>query len=140
MNVTAASPFYTEGHGSFRQQVRRFVEREIAPNIEHWEAAEQLPRELHARASEAGILQIGFPEHCGGVEVPDLFYMIVLTEELARAGSGGVIASLLSQGLASPPIAHAGNAQQQQRVLAPVTACQKIAEIPTTAPGRRPQH
>src|SRR3546814_5923229 len=34
MNVTAASPFYTEEHVSFRQQVRRFVEREIAPNIE----------------------------------------------------------------------------------------------------------
>src|SRR3546814_21077585 len=67
MNVTAASPFYIEEHVSFRQQVRRFVEREIAPNIEHWEAAEQLPRELHARASEAGILPIGFPEHCGGV-------------------------------------------------------------------------
>src|SRR3546814_19270798 len=103
MNVTAASPFYTEGHGSFRQQVRRFVEREIAHNIEHWEAAEQLPRELHARASEAGILQIGFPEHWGGVEVPNLFYMIVLYEELERVGSSGVIDSMLSTGIAEPP-------------------------------------
>src|SRR3546814_247331 len=135
MNVTAASPFYTEEHVSFRLQVRRFVEREIAPNIEHWEAAEQLPRELHARASEAGILQIGFPEHCGGVEVPDLFYMIVLTEELARAGSGGVLARLLSHGIASPPIAHAGNAEQQQRFVAPVLAGEKIAALAITEPG-----
>src|SRR3546814_6076140 len=61
--------------------------------------------------------------------------MIVLTEELARAGSGGVIASLLSHGIASPPIAHAGNAEQQQRFVAPVLAGEKIAALAITEPG-----
>ena len=135
MNVTGSSPFYTDDHASFRQQVRRFVEREIAPHVEQWEAQEQLPRELHRRAAEAGLLQIGFPERCGGVEVPDLFYMIVLTEELARAGSGGVIASLLSHGIASPPIVHVGNEEQQQRFVAPVLAGEKIAALAITEPG-----
>ncbi|NGY03470.1 acyl-CoA dehydrogenase family protein [Solimonas terrae] len=135
MNVTGPSPFYTEDHASFREQVRRFVEREITPNVERWEAAEELPRELHRRAAEAGLLQIGFPEHCGGVKVPDLFYMIVLTEELARAGSGGVIASLLSHGIASPPIAHVGSIEQQQRFVAPVLAGEKIAALAITEPG-----
>lgn len=135
MNVTASSPFYNEDHDSFRQQVRRFVEREIFPNVERWEAAEELPRELHARAAEAGLLQIGFPAACGGVEVPDLFYMVVLTEELARAGSGGVIASLLSHGIASPPIAHVGSREQQQRFVAPVLAGEKIAALAITEPG-----
>src|SRR3546814_9144668 len=61
--------------------------------------------------------------------------MIVLTEGLARAGSGGVIASLLSHGIASPPIAHAGNAEQQQRFVAPVLAGEKIAALAITEPG-----
>jgi len=127
-------PFYTEDHESFRQQVRRFVEKEIAPNIDKWEAAELLPRELHLRAAEAGVLQIGFPEAYGGVEV-DPFYTIVLTEELARAGSGGLIASLMSHGIGTPPIAHVGTHEQKQRFVAPVIAGEKIAALAITEPG-----
>ncbi len=128
-------PFYTEDHETFRGQARRFVEREIAPYVEKWEAAETLPRELHRQASEAGLLQIGFPEAYGGTEVPDLFYMIVLTEELARAGSGGVIASLMSHGIGTPPIVHTGTHEQKQRFVAPVLAGEKIAALAITEPG-----
>jgi len=128
-------PFYSEEHESFRDQARRFVEREIVPNVEKWEAAESLPRELHRKAAEAGMLQIGFPEAYGGVEVPDLFYMIVLTEELARAGSGGVIASLMSHGIGTPPLVHTGSHEQKQRFVAPVLAGEKIAALAITEPG-----
>jgi len=135
MALAAKSPFYNQEHEDFRTQVRRFVEREIVPHIEAWEAAESLPRELHRKASDAGLLQIGFPESCGGVEVPDLFYLIVLTEELARAGSGGLIASLMSHGIATPPIGHAGTPSQKARFAAPVLAGEKIAALAITEPG-----
>jgi len=135
MAIAAKSPFYTQEHEDFRTQVRRFTEREIIPHLEAWEAAEELPRELHRKAAEAGLLQIGFPESCGGVEVPDLFYMIVLTEELARAGSGGLIASLMSHGIATPPIAHVGNATQKACFAAPVLAGEKIAALAITEPS-----
>ncbi len=135
MAVSAKSPFYNQDHEEFRTQVRRFVEREIVPHVDTWETAEQLPRELHLKAAQAGLLQIGFPESCGGVEVPDLFYMVVLTEELARAGSGGVIASLMSHGIATPPIAHTGNVAQKARFAAPVLAGEKIAALAITEPG-----
>jgi len=135
MSVSGTSPFYNQEHEDFRSQVRRFVEREIVPHIEHWEAAEQLPRELHRKAADAGLLQIGFPEQAGGAEVPDLFYMIVLTEELARAGSGGLIASLMSHGIATPPICHAGSAEQIARFAAPVLAGEKIGALAITEPS-----
>ena len=135
MSVSVTSPFYNQEHEDFRSQVRRFVEREIVPHIEHWEAAEQLPRELHRKAADAGLLQIGFPERAGGVEVPDLFYMIVLTEELARAGSGGLIASLMSHGIATPPICHTGSAEQIARFAAPVLAGEKIGALAITEPS-----
>ena len=128
-------PFYTEDHEAFRQQARKFVEREIAPNVDKWEAEETLPRELHKKAAEAGLLQIGFPEAYGGTEVPDLFYMIVLTEELARAGSGGVIASLMSHGIGTPPITHTGDHAQKMKFAAPVLAGDKIAALAITEPG-----
>lgn len=135
MAVANASPFYNGDHEAFRTQVRRFVEREIVPCVDAWEVAEQIPRELHHKAAEAGLLQIGFPERAGGVEVPDLFYAIVLTEELARAGSGGVIASLMSHGIATPPICHAGTPAQLARFAAPVLAGEKIAALAITEPS-----
>jgi len=131
----AASPFYTEEHEAFRAQMRRFVAQEVAPHIEQWEAAGELPRELHRKAAAAGVLGIGFPEAYGGIEVPDAFYGVVLTEELARAGSGGLIASLMSHGIASPPLMHAGTPQQKERFLAPVLAGEKIAALAITEPG-----
>jgi len=129
------SPWYTEDHETFRAQVRKFVEKECAPNIEKWEKAEELPRELHKKAAQAGILGLGFPEDCGGLGVTDPFYGIVMTEELMRAGSGGLIASLLSHGIASPPIAQAGTAEQKQKFVAPVLAGDKIAALAITEPS-----
>ncbi|WP_028079245.1 acyl-CoA dehydrogenase family protein [Solimonas soli] len=129
------SPFYNDAHDAFRREARRFVEREIAPHVDTWEAAGELPRALHRKAAQAGLLQIGFPAAYGGIETADPFYMIVLTEELARAGSGGVIASLLSHGIATPPIAHAGSDEQKRRFMAPVLAGEKIAALAITEPG-----
>ena len=131
----APSPFYSGEHEAFRTQLRRFVEREVAPYIDQWEAAGELPRELHRKAAEAGVLGVGFPEAYGGIEVPDSFYGVVLTEELARAGSGGLIASLMSHGIASPPVMHAGTPEQKERFLAPVLSGEKIAALAITEPG-----
>ena len=116
--------------------MRRFVERECACRTSNtWEAAGELPRALHAKAAEAGLLGIGYPEAVGGTPVPDLFYLVVIVEELCRTGSGGLIASLLSHGIASPPIVHTGTAEQQQRFVAPVLAGEKIAALAITEPG-----
>ncbi|MGH8506843.1 MAG: acyl-CoA dehydrogenase family protein, partial [Stenotrophobium sp.] len=133
--MTVSNLFYTEEHESFRHQARRFVEKQCTPYIEQWEKAETLPRELHKQAADAGLLQIGFPETYGGTEVPDLFYMIILTEELARAGSGGLLASLMSHGIGTPPIIHAGSHEQKLRFAAPVLAGDKIAALAITEPG-----
>jgi acyl-CoA dehydrogenase len=129
------SPYYTAEHEEFRAQVRKFVERECAPHIEKWEKAEELPRELHRKAAAAGILGIGYPEECGGLGIEDPFYGIVLTEELARAGSGGLIASLMSHGIACPPIAKAGTPEQKRRFVQPVLAGEKIAALAITEPS-----
>jgi acyl-CoA dehydrogenase len=129
------SPYYTADHETFRAQVRKFVEKECAPHIEKWEKAEELPRELHKKAAQAGIMGVHYPEDCGGLGIDDPFYAIVLSEELARAGSGGLIASLLSHGIASPPIVKAGTLEQKQRFVAPVLAGDKIGALAITEPS-----
>jgi acyl-CoA dehydrogenase len=129
------SPYYPEDHETFRAQVRKFVDQECAPHIDAWEKAEELPRELHKKAAAAGILGLGFPEDCGGMGITDPFYPIVLTEELMRAGSGGLVASLMSHGIGSPPIAKAGTPDQKQKFVAPVLAGDRIAALAVTEPS-----
>jgi acyl-CoA dehydrogenase len=126
--------YYTEEHDAFREQVRKFVEREIAPHIEAWEEANEFPRELYRKAGDLGLLGMRFPEELGGTPA-DGFYTLVLTDELARAASGGLIASLLSHGIAIPPIVNLGSDELKQRVVPPVLRGEQIAALAITEPS-----
>ena len=128
------SPYYGEGHEAFRASMRRFVEREIAPFVDAWDEAEGFPRELYRKAAAVGLLGLGFPEEFGGVP-GDAFYSIIATQELARAGSGGVSASLMSHTIGAPPIARVGSEELKWRVLPPVLAGDKISALAITEPN-----
>src|SRR3954465_792339 len=82
------SPFYTAEHLAYRDVVRRFVEKEIAPYAHEWDEAGSFPRALYEKAAEIGLLGLGFPEEYGGSEV-DNFMWIVAVQEPARGGCGG---------------------------------------------------
>src|SRR5258708_40305447 len=104
------SPFYTAEHEAFREVVRRFVQKEIAPHAHEWDEAGEFPRALYGRAAEIGLLGLGFPEEFGGIPA-DQFMKIVASQELARAGAGGVSASLMSHTIGSPALARAARAE-----------------------------
>lgn len=136
MSTTGAPhPFLTEDHEIYRSQLRRFVQKECDPHIEAWEQAGELPRWLQLKAAEAGVLGIGFPEEYGGTGDDDPFYQSIMAEELARTGSGGLIASLVSHRIGSPPIAAHGSTEQKERFLRPVLNGSKIAALAITEPG-----
>jgi acyl-CoA dehydrogenase len=130
-----ASPYYTAEHESFRDQVRRFVDREIAPYVNAWDEAGEVPRELYRKTAGAGLLGLGFPEELDGSPVPDSFYKTIMVEELARAGSGGVIAALGSLGIGLPPILAVGTPGQRQRFIPPVLRGEKISALAITEPS-----
>jgi len=128
------SPFYTAEHEAFRDVISHFVAREIEPYTSEWDEAGEFPRELYAKAASIGLLALGFPEDCGGVPA-DQFMKIVASQELARAGAGGISASLMSHGIGAPPIARAGRAEIKARVLPEVLSGQKISALAITEPG-----
>ena len=128
------SPFYTPDHEAFRDQVRRFVEKEIAPNAHAWDEAGEFPRALYRKAAEVGLLGLGFPEEFGGTTA-DRFMWIVAVQEMARAGSGGVSASLFSHTIGAPPIVRAAAAQVKARVLPAILAGDKISALAITEPS-----
>jgi acyl-CoA dehydrogenase len=127
------SPYYTESHEAFRTSLRRFVEQEIAPFVDEWDEAGGFPRELYRKAAAVGLLGLGFPEEFGGVP-GDGFFSIVASQELARAGSGGVSASLMSHTIGTPPIARLGSEELKRRVVPAVLAGEKISALAITEP------
>ena len=127
-------PSYTADHAAFRDTVRRFVEREITPHIEDWEAACGFPRELYRAAANVGILSLGFPEELGGIP-GDALLKLVVTEELARAGSGGIMAGLMSHTIGLPPIAALASTEVKRAIVPAVLAGDKISALAITEPS-----
>jgi alkylation response protein AidB-like acyl-CoA dehydrogenase len=132
----ATLPPFGEEHEELRETVRRFVQKEIAPNVDEWEAAREFPRELFSRCAELGFLGLKFPEELGGQGGTHL-HDAVWVEELARSGgSGGVAAGLNAHSsIAMPPIFKFGTEEQKQRWLPAGIAGEKIGALGITEPG-----
>ena len=136
MALAMPSPahYFSAEHESFRATVRAFVSREITPHVAAWDEAESFPRELYAKAAAVGILGIGYPEELGGTPA-DIFFSIAAAEEIARAGSGGLQASLGSHGIGLPPLVRLGGEALKRRVVPAVLAGREIAALAITEPG-----
>lgn len=129
------SVWTTPERQALRASVRGFAEREILPYLADWEREGELPRSLHEAAGKAGMLGIGFAAEVGG-QGGDLVDSTILAEELHEAGcSGGLLASLLTCGIAVPHIVASGDPAQIERWVAPTLAGAKIGSLAITEPG-----
>ncbi len=126
--------YFSPDHEQFRATLRDFVAKEITPFVNEWDEAETFPRSLYRRAAEIGALGIGYPEEYGGTPA-DMFYRIVLAEEFARCGSGGLSASLHSHTIGLPPILAAGSDELKRRIIPPVLRGEKISALAITEPS-----
>jgi acyl-CoA dehydrogenase len=121
-------------HDDLRREVRAFVERELLPHAEEWERAESFPKELFGRVGELGFLGMKFGPEVGG-SGPDYLADAVVTEELARCGSGGVSACLgAHKDLAMLYVANFGTADQHHRWLRPAVEGSIVGALAVTEP------
>jgi alkylation response protein AidB-like acyl-CoA dehydrogenase len=128
-------PPFTDEHQQLRDAVRRFVDTELRPHADEWEDARWFPNSVFHRMAELGYLGLKYPEQYGG-EGGDSLHDAVLTEELPRAGSGGLSAGIGAHiGIATPPVFKFGTEDQKQRYLAPAIRGEKIAALGITEPG-----
>ncbi|OXR33450.1 acyl-CoA dehydrogenase [Pseudomonas umsongensis] len=133
--MPAFEEYFDPSHQMVRDSVRRFVEREILPDIDQWEEAESFPRELYLKAGAAGILGIGYPQSLGGSHEGDVFAKIAASEELMRSGSGGLVAGLGSLDIGLPPIVKWARPCVRDRVVPQVLSGEKISALAVTEPG-----
>jgi len=130
-----SSPFFSEEHDILRRHIRKFVENELAPHADEWEAAEGFPSEVFRRLGEAGLLGLRYPEEYGG-QGGDYFASIVLAEELARSNASGLpTAVAVHTEMAMPPILQFGTEEQKQAYLVPGIRGEKIYALAMTEPN-----
>ncbi|MBM7776219.1 acyl-CoA dehydrogenase [Actinokineospora baliensis] len=125
------NPFDTPERRELRATVRRFMAEEVLPHLDTWEREGELPRSLHRAAGKIGLLGVAFPEEAGGGG-GDLIDAMVVVEEMHYAGgSGGLIAGLLTCGIALP---HLVQANQFDRWVQPTLAGELIGALAITEP------
>ena len=119
---------------AFRELARTFVEREIEPHHEQWEADGQVSREVWLAAGKAGLLGTDVPEEYGGGGVADFRYNAIIDEELTRAGASG-IGFPLQNDVVAPYLLRLADEEQKQRWLPGFCSGEIITAIAMTEPG-----
>ena len=128
---------------ALREMVTTFTEKEIAPHLSQWEDANEVPRELHKKAADAGLIGVAFPEEVGG-QGGNLIDSTIVTESILEAGgSTGLIAALFTHGIALPHIVASGtrpdaSAEARElvdRYVRPTLAGDMIGSLGVTEPG-----
>jgi alkylation response protein AidB-like acyl-CoA dehydrogenase len=130
----SSNPF-TEDHNLLRESFRQFVETEITPNIEHWEANKICEKEIFSKMGAQGFFGVSFPEAYGGSGL-DIWSAVVIAEELAKSNCGGLAMSLYAHTYLPLPVLLAlGTEEQKQKYLTPALKGEKIAALGITEPG-----
>ncbi|HLN64768.1 MAG TPA: acyl-CoA dehydrogenase family protein [Symbiobacteriaceae bacterium] len=126
---------FNDTHDTLRAEIRRYVERELAPHAEAWEEAEYFPDSVFWEMGRLGYLGLRYPEEYGGSGL-DYYSAIVLAEEMSRALNGGIgMAVAVHTEMATPPILKFGTEEQKKRFLVPAIKGKKIAALAITEPG-----
>jgi acyl-CoA dehydrogenase len=127
--------YVTPEHELLREQVARFIAREVEPYASAWEEEGCVPREVLRKMGEAGLLGLMYEEQYGGGEA-DALTNLVFAEALSQSTFGGfIITVLVHTDMASPHLFHAGNAAQKAKYMPDVIAGKTITAVGITEPG-----
>ncbi len=129
------SIYLTPEHELLRDQVAKFIAREVEPHGDRWEEQGFVPREVLRRMGAAGLLGLMYEPAYGGGGA-DALTNLVFAEALSQSTYAGfIITVLVHTDMAGPHLHHAGNAAQKDRYLRAVCAGEKICAVGITEPG-----
>ena len=132
MLSTATRTAYDESHEVFRDQVRKFFDRALLPNLDRWEEEGIVDRDFWRACGDVGLLCPTVPEQYGGLGL-DFGYNAVINEELAYAGCSAGIT--LQSDIVSDYILNYGSEAQKQLWLPKMITGEAITAIAMTEPG-----
>jgi acyl-CoA dehydrogenase len=123
---------FSDEHNLFRDQVRRFFERELIPHLDRWEAQGVIDRDFWNKSGEAGLLCPNVSEAYGGLGL-DFGFNAVIVEELGYAGSSAGIG--LHSDIVAPYIVEFGSEELKQSWLPRMISGETPTAIAMTEPG-----
>lgn len=128
------SVYFSEEHDLFRKSLKDFLQKEVVPHIEKWEKTGTIERFIWKKFGDMGFLGITYPESYGGLNL-DLFYMVILLEELQKIKSSGFAAAIWAHVyLAMTHLNAEGDDRIKRDYLVPSIAGEKIGALCISEP------
>jgi citronellyl-CoA dehydrogenase len=126
----------THEHEELKRNLKRFIDDEINPHVDEWEAAEIFPaHEVFKKLGSLGYLGLTKPEAFGGAGL-DYSYAVVMAEALGHIQCGGLPMAIgVQTDMATPALARFGSDALRQEFLAPAIAGDMVACIGVSEPG-----
>ena len=126
---------FNEQHEMFRQSVRAFVDKEVAPHVEEWEQAGQIPKSIWPRMGALGFLGVEYDEKYGGAGA-DFLTSAVIHEEMARSRSASLAMAVgVQNDMSSPHLYWTGSEALKERYLPGICRGEYLCAIAVTEPG-----
>ena len=126
--------YFTEEHNNFRSSFRSFLQKEVVPHIEKWEASGTIDRFIWKKFGDMGYLGLTYDEKHGGLGL-DIFYTVIFLEELQQINSAGFAAAVWAHFyLAMTHLHTEGSPEQKEAYLVPSIAGDKIGALCITEP------
>ncbi|WP_136481800.1 acyl-CoA dehydrogenase family protein [Cognatitamlana onchidii] len=127
--------YFTEEHNLFRASLQDFLQKEVVPHIDKWEKSGTIDRFIWEKFGDMGFFGINYPEAYGGLNL-DLFYTVILQEELQKINSGGFAAAIWAHVyLAMTHLNAEGDESIKQKYLVPSISGEKIGCLCITEPS-----
>jgi acyl-CoA dehydrogenase len=129
------SIYLSPEHELLRDQVAKFIAREVEPHADAWEEQGFVPRDVLRRMGQAGLFGLMYEGAYGGAEA-DALTNLVFAEALSQSTFAGfIITVLVHTDMASPHLHHAGSATQKEKYLPRVISGELITAVGITEPG-----
>ncbi|WP_350291157.1 acyl-CoA dehydrogenase family protein [uncultured Croceitalea sp.] len=128
------SMYFTEEHQLFRESLKDFLKKEVVPHIDKWEETGTIERFIWKKFGEMGYFGLATPESEEGLGL-DLFYTVILLEELQKINSGGFAAAIWAHAyLAMTHLNKNASDAQKKDYLIPSVNGDKIGCLGVTEP------
>ena len=127
---------FTHEHNELQRNLKRFIEAEINPHVDEWEAAEIFPaKELFKKMGDLGFLGVSKPTEFGGLGL-DYTYSIAMAESLGHINCGGIPMAIgVQTDMATPALARFGSDALREQFLAPAISGDMVACVGVSEPS-----
>ncbi|MFC3684429.1 acyl-CoA dehydrogenase family protein [Hydrogenophaga luteola] len=127
---------FTHEHREIQKTLKRFIDEQINPHVDEWEAAEIFPaHEVFKQMGQLGLLGLTKPEAYGGMGL-DYSYSVAMAEALGHIHCGGVPMAIgVQTDMCTPALARFGSDELRAQFLAPAIAGDAVGCIGVSEPG-----